>query len=281
MQVKTFYPQNPLLKKYVEYYYFFKSESADFNETYYAFPYVGRVVNIHRNAECEIRPNFTGVYENPQNEFLTIAQGYRELPLLVNLRGRLDKVTIIFKPLGLNYFINTRFKEIAGKPSHVFNEWDDEDYAKFLKKFYQTRDNKKRAVLLEEFILTRFNLFGDSEILQKVIDHLMDFENEPSIEAIARAVNLSVRSLNRLFDKHLGISPSAFKKIARFRHSLKNKLFSERFKTLTEIGYESNFYDQSYFIKMYQKLTGSNPSKFFRSIERMGDDRLIFRFVKK
>ncbi len=79
----------------------------------------------------------------------------------------------------------------------------------------------------------------------------------------------------------MSISPVAWKKIARFRHSLKNKLFNARFKKLTEIGYDSNFYDQAYFIKVYNKLTGSNPTAFFKSIEKLGDDHLIFRFVKE
>jgi AraC-like DNA-binding protein len=135
--------------------------------------------------------------------------------------------------------------------------------------------------LLEEFLLSRYKTFAEATVLKEVLNHLTDFENERSVEEIARVVNLNVRTLNRLFGKHLGISPITFRKIARFRHAMKNRIYGERLKTLTEIGYESNFYDQSYFIKMYQKLTGNNPSKFFRSIEKLSDDRLVFSFIKK
>jgi AraC-like DNA-binding protein len=281
MQIDTFYPKSLLLKKHIEYYYFLKSDSSSFNETYYAFPNIRQGLNIHRNAECEIKPHFTGVYENPQNKFLTIVQGYFSLPLLVDLRGKLDKVTIIFKPLGLNHFINNPIKEIVGQPSSIFAEWDGDKYAGFLNAFYRTNVNRKRIVLLEEFLLSRYKTFAEATVLKEVLNHLTDFENERSVEEIARVVNLNVRTLNRLFGKHLGISPITFRKIARFRHAMKNRIYGERLKTLTEIGYESNFYDQSYFIKMYQKLTGNNPSKFFRSIEKLSDDRLVFSFIKK
>ena len=110
---------------------------------------------------------------------------------------------------------------------------------------------------------------------------LSDLENDYSINEIAGALSINTRKLNRLFDAHLGINPIAFKKIIRFRHSLKNKLFSSHFKTLTEIGYESNFYDQSYFVKIYKNLTGKNPSKFFNSIEKLADNQLIFEFINK
>ena len=117
--------------------------------------------------------------------------------------------------------------------------------------------------------------------MQTALNQLTNFENETSIEEIAQSLSLNIRTFNRLFHRHFGISPVAFRKIARFRHSMKNKLFSDKFKTLTEIGYESNFYDQSYFINIYKNLTGNNPSKFFESIEKLADDRLIFKFIKK
>jgi AraC-like DNA-binding protein len=281
MHVETFYPQNPLLKTHVEYFYFLKSDAPEFNKTYYSFPNILQSFNIHKNAECEIKPNFTGIYENQKNKYLTIVQGRYQQPLLVNLKGRLDKMTIVFKPLGLNHFINEPFNEVVGNPSRIFTEWDSNEYFAFLDTFYKTGNNKKRVLLLETFLLKIYKPFEKENLLQKALNQLTDFENERSMEKIAQGINLNVRTFNRLFDKHFGISPVAFKKIARFRHSMKNKLFSERVKTLTAIGYESNFYDQSYFIKMYKNLTENNPSKFFNSIEKLADDQLIFEFINK
>ena len=118
-------------------------------------------------------------------------------------------------------------------------------------------------------------------MIQNALTLLTDFANELPIEEIAKRLLLNTRTFNRLFFKHFGISPVGFRKISRFRHSLRNRLFDARFTTLTEIGYESNFYDQSYFIKMYKKITGDNPSRFFNSIEKLADNQLIFRFVNK
>ncbi len=38
MNIQTFYPQNSILKKHIEYYYILKTNSDDFTSTYYAFP---------------------------------------------------------------------------------------------------------------------------------------------------------------------------------------------------------------------------------------------------
>lgn len=281
MQIATFYPEHPILKKYIEFYYFLKTDSSDFSSVYYAFPHINNAFNIHKNVSCEIKEHFTTVYEDKRNRYLTIFNGKRKEPLLINLNGKLDKVTIVFKPLGFNQFIRKSFQEIVPYESQVFTEWDnDTSYNAFLEAFYTTGDNVKRVQLIETFFLSKYEPLKEESLLQKALLQLTDFEKGNSIEDIALSLSMNVRTFNRLFSKHLGFSPIEFKKVARFRHSLNNKLIDEKFKSLTEIGYESNFYDQSYFIKIYKMLTGAKPTSFFNSIERLADQKLIFKFKK-
>jgi hypothetical protein len=72
----------------------------------------------------------------------------------------------------------------------------------------------------------------------------MSYKNPSIYLAISRTnvqlmrlllLSLNTRTFNRPFLTHVGISPVAYRKIARFRHSLKNKLFNDQFKKLTEI----------------------------------------------
>jgi AraC-like DNA-binding protein len=281
LQVEHFYPRHPLLKRHIDYYYFLKTDSPDFLSRYYVFPNTLQAFNIHKNATCQINPSATTVQGNQTNNYLMIAQGRHELPLYVELKGILDKITIIFKPLGLNHFITKSLVEVTPATSQVITDWFQHQHcAPFLDAFYQTQEQHQRIDLLEAFLLTIYRPLPDLAVLEQALLRLMDFDNEPSIEAIIQALNLNTRTFNRLFLKHLAISPVHFRKIARFRHSLRNKLFSEHFKSLTEIGYRSNFYDQAYFVKVYQKLTGHNPSHFFSAIDTLADDRLIMKFLQ-
>ncbi|MEQ1923916.1 MAG: helix-turn-helix domain-containing protein, partial [Pyrinomonadaceae bacterium] len=198
-----------------------------------------------------------------------------------NLRGKLDKVTIVFKPLGLNHFVRRPFSAICPNDSQLFIEWNEaESYPTFLDDFYATDDQAKRCDLLEDFLLSLHRPIENGVKLQNAISLLIDFEKALSIEEIACAIGLTTRTFNRLFRDNLGISPIGFRKIARFRHSLNFKLFDEQFKRLTDVAYNSNFYDQSYFISIYKKMTGSNPKMFFEEVERVGADKLLFQFLK-
>ncbi|WP_205503589.1 helix-turn-helix domain-containing protein [Rufibacter psychrotolerans] len=281
IQPHTFTPQHPLLKKHVSYFYFLKTDSPTFETQYYAFPSTNTVLNIHRQVACDIQRYYTRVYEDPSNPYLAILQGMRELPLRAHLQGRLDKVTIIFSPLGLNQFLGVPFLQVGPKDSQIFTAWNHlPHYHAFLQNFYATQDNHTRAQLLEDFLLSLYTPLPEQELLEKTLALLADFELERSIEEISRHVGVTTRTLHRTFKKHVGISPVGYRKIARFRHSLHNKLVVSHFKKLTEVGYASNFYDQAYFNKIYKQLTGSNPTAFFNAIAPLANDRLIFQFLK-
>lgn len=282
MKFDTFYPKHALLKDIIKYFYFQKTDSDNFSTEYFAFPNILLPLNIHKNVACKINGHQVNVAGVKQKNYLMILNGRYEIPLHVQQKGKIDKVTIVFKPLGLNHFIKAPFNEVAQKPTQIFKEWmKTNNCSSFLNQFFEEYNNSKRILILENYLLSLYKPFNEHPLLSDVLYMLNDFSKEVSIEDIAKNFSLSSRTLDRIFKKHLAISPVGFRKIARFRHSLKNKLFNSEFNTLTKIGYESNFYDQSYFIKVYKNLTGQNPKSFFNSIEKLADDRLIFKFTNK
>lgn len=278
MDIETVQP-HPALKKYIDFYYLVKNDAPSFNSVHYSFPHTANVVSIYKHAKFFGALGETKLSYEPANDYLTIIQAKCQLPLKVSLSGPTDRISIWFNPFGINQFIKRPLSEIMGKVSCEFTEWDsDPEYHKSLRKCFTAQSNPEKIALLEIFLLKKLNIINTAE-MQKATDLLLDFEYNNSIETIAEQLKTSVRSLNRHFKQMLGISMVEYRNIARFRHSLTNKLFTDHFNRLTEIAYQSNFYDQSYFIKMYKKLTGSNPSAFFATIDKLGNDKLIFQLT--
>ncbi|MRG48418.1 helix-turn-helix domain-containing protein [Chitinophaga sp. SYP-B3965] len=278
VKIEHFYPKDPILRQCIEYYYFLKTDAADFISKYYVFPNTLQAFNIHKHATCQIEPFSTKVSGQPGDAHLIIAQGKHELPLYVELSGILDKITIVFKPLGLNHFIESPLSELTPHASQIITCWHNEQ---FLHSFFGAENNDERIAILEIFLLDLYKPIPFQEQLMQAVEYLMDFETERPVQEIITKSGLNTRSFNRLFLKNVGVSPVGFRKIARFRNSLRDKLFHEKFKTLTDISYRSNFYDQAYFIKIYRKLTGHNPSRFFEAIDKLADDRLIMKFIQE
>ncbi|UYQ93410.1 helix-turn-helix domain-containing protein [Chitinophaga horti] len=279
MIFEAHYPIHPLLRKYIRYYYFVRVQQPDHLSNYLSFPNTTIPVNIHKNVDCRIAGDRATVSATPETKVVTISNGLRETPLYVTWNGSIDKVTIAFTAVGINHFISKNLPEAVSGHANVFTAWDGNDYTACLDKFYAVTDNRQRVKLLEDFLLGVYHPFDKSALLQQVIDRLCDFSQEMPVPEIARMVNISERSLNRLFHLHIGLSPVAYRKIARFRQSLEGKVVHDKFKRLTDIGYDSHYYDQPYFIRMCNKLSGKSPKALFKSVDKLADNNVIFEFI--
>src|ERR1700748_2375952 len=196
MNVQAYFPRNPLLKQYISYYYFLKTDDPAFNVNYYSFPNITTPLNIHQNIDTKIGEYYTTISGSKTNNNVMLVQGMRKYPLLVNLNGKLDKITIHFKPLGLNQFIKKPFIEVAPNDSQLFTEWSDEkEFGSFITRFYATNNLETRVAILEEFLLSVYNPLLIDQVFEKAVMMVTDFSKEVNIDEIARALKISMRTL--------------------------------------------------------------------------------------
>lgn len=269
------------LKDYVACYYFIKSDDEEFSSRHYSFPHTYNALSIYKNSNFESSPSVFNVNQSYTPNHRMVLQVKKQAPLLVKISGKVDRATILFKDFGINHFINESLSEIMGYNIEHFQSWNgDILLTPFLANLFGASDPSDKGKIIDGFLLQKL-LPISLPYLKKAVEILVDFDSNISIKEIASVSNVSLRTFNRNFKDVLGVSPVEYRRIAQFRHSIENKLFRSQFTRLTDIGYKSHFYDQSYFNKIYQKLTGSNPKKFFDSIDRIGDDRLVFQFLKK
>jgi AraC-like DNA-binding protein len=93
--------------------------------------------------------------------------------------------------------------------------------------------------------------------------------DEPvTLSNMAEYACLSQYHFNRLFHKHTGVSPYAYLIHCRIKQSYM-RINDET--SLTNVAYESGFYDQSHFIKTFKKHTGVLPKKYRTEIKFTDD----------
>jgi AraC-like DNA-binding protein len=279
MHIQTIYPQHLVLQKHIAFYYFIKTTDPDFCSRYYAFPNVNNGLTIHRSAIVNVENNCLDIMGCHSNQYLTVLQSRYEKPLQVMLKGIIDEITIVFKPLGINNFTTKSFAELTGDIAQKFTDWDSATYQNLLVSFFETDDVNVRVRLLEKFLMAVYQPFTEQNLMEQAINLIADIQSNLSMDEVADKLFISTRTLHRLFKKHLGLSPIAYRMVTRFRQSLSNKLINDYFKLLTEVGYESNYYDQSYFNKVYKKLTGTNPKNFFEGVDYIGHNKPLFKYI--
>lgn len=272
---------NEKLQPYIEFYYFIRNDRPDFKSVHYSFPHLVNVVSVYQHAKYEASVGNVKISADADNNFVSLLQSKCQVPLRVELAGKTNRISIWFKNLGLNHFMSVPLGKILGNTVQQLAEWDtDSSYQATMKKCFATEDIDEKVALLEQWLLTKFKHSSFSYI-EKASEMLRDIDQNFTVADVIRACGVPARTFNRHFKEMLGVSPIEFQRIARFRYSINHKLFNQELKKLTDIGYESQFYDQSDFIRTYRKLTGSNPKRFFKTVDRLADDKLIFKFEKK
>ena len=221
------------------------------------------------NSNITIQP------DSNKNELCIEILGKYVQPIFIHYKGDFEEITIIFKPFGFNQFIRGDLLDFAPEYSQPFTL---DDWLRFSSTLFEEETLVKKIEKLEEFLLDNFYEIENNSI-SKAIQYLEDFYMNYSIEKVAGLCGLTSKTYQRNFLKNITCPPSEIKRIARFRHSLNNRLLSKEIKSLTNLSYESGFYDQSYFIREYKKLTLLNPKEFFQTIAVLDENKMIWKIV--
>jgi len=81
-----------------------------------------------------------------------------------------------------------------------------------------------------------------------------------TVSQLASEVGIHIRSLERLFIEHLGVTPRQFIRVTRFQNLLAQMRTNSRY-TLTELAYLCGYFDQSHMIKDFRELSGRLPGE--------------------
>lgn len=270
MQLKFYKPTNELLRKHIEGYYFIQKGKISDPLHYRTFPNNYTIVTVMQNASLSqdnskimIRPSGKkGIYSNMVYRYNSPIEIFYEEPI--------NELTIYFKPLGINFFIEN--SEMFFAQDHtkeiVFNPFAD--LKAEMDKILNLHDRKKQLEMLESYWLSKY-IEKDISVMKDIIK---DIEADGKIDEIAKKYNISRQYLNKLFQKNVGKSASEYRRIHRFRKSIAEK---NEIKNLTELSHENLFYDQSHFIRDFRKLTDKTPKSFFRNVD--ADKEVVWLFI--
>ncbi|WP_162903109.1 helix-turn-helix domain-containing protein [Taibaiella koreensis] len=92
-------------------------------------------------------------------------------------------------------------------------------------------------------------------------DSLQRDQGEASLSRLREQLYSTERSLQRLFEEQIGVSPRVYKRICQF-HAAFNELNKDQFAKLSDIAYQHGFFDQSHFVRVFKEFTGMTPKAY-------------------
>ena len=272
--LQTYKPKSKLLERYVDFYYIFNRERSE-NISYIAFPHVNTAISFFKGVEIKRGDHEISIKTTNKQKSKCVVEilGKYTRPVFVNYFGDCAEVAIVFKPLGVNNFFKNDLIELS---PHFSQELINKHWTEFSHELLDEKSITRKIEMLETFLIKNLHEFGNKKIYE-AIKYLEDFDSNYSIDKVASLCNFTLKTFQRNFKKYLTCSPLEYKRISRFRNSLQNKLISKEIKTLTNISNDSNYYDQSYFIREFKKLTQLNPKQFFSTISALDEKKIVWK----
>ena len=273
MEIKYFKPQSEILQKYIEGFYYLTNGENNSQNSYLTFPNNNCIVSIVKNCNLVFQ-NEKVLIQECQNQMTSsvIISNYIN-PILISYSGKIEELTICFKPLGINNFLDNKLSFYLNSFFMDFEPYSD--FIPAMKLAIDTKDLEKSCDELELYWLSKLTPF-DSSFMYKAIQFLDDFDNEHTIKHVADMCFTTRQNLFKTFETHLGKSPSEYKKINRFRHALNQYKKHKETMCLSDLLAGSTFYDQSHMSKDFKSLTGQTPRKFLKNINCDYEKPLLF-----
>lgn len=183
-------------------------------------------------------------------------------PFYIEPTGYVNTFAIRFYPYGFANFVSTPIRDLANKETPIELLFGANTANELEQKIILARNSKHRIEIIENFLLKKLHdKTTIDNIVKKTVDALLTSNGTESITTILKGDLSKRRQLERNFKKQIGVSPKQLGKVIRLQTALK-MLLNKKMDNLTNIAYESEYFDQAHFIKDFKEFTGINPKEF-------------------
>lgn len=248
------YPAPPPLRSYVKFFWSLTHDySAGSHREEWLAPSTEINVVFHRGRPFRLCSPQAGPLKQPQSFVI----GPQKRFFVLRSDGQTDMVAIRFQPWGAFPFFRLPVSELDDQLVPLDAILGSEG-RRLTERVLSCRLKDARG-MLESFLIGRIGGFSEKDAL--VGDLVVRLQKEPDIGRVSKAVScysVSHRQVERRFAMTTGMSPKRFSRIVRFQHAL-GLIHSNLELDLSQVCYESGYFDQSHFVREFRELYGMTP----------------------
>lgn len=195
--------------------------------------------------------------------FTSHLAGFKTRPQEIKLE-RSCLLAIRFRAHGLYRFTGIDARELIDcnvSPELIFGR----DFYELEEQLLEADSTPERLQLIEKFFLRKMNRWMRlaDPLFESVLQRLEEEKGTVAISVLARQFRISVKTLERKFLQHLGLTPKKYSRLVRLFHALSVPRPGTQL-SLTDIAYQHGYYDQMHFIKEVKQFTGMVPGRYFQ-----------------
>ncbi len=255
------YPvRHPLLRQYILFFWELKIDNAELNHWLVPQRNVNMRFNLsdtpHYIRQGESESRLEDVYfPGLQSCFLNSC---------LKVSGDIDVLGICFAPDGFHPFIKIPGAELRDQVLGA-NEIGLKVADKITEQLKEALCTDERLGILErELLMMMKPACQPPGNFRLIFEALKQPRNFHSINTLCSRYNISLRQVERMFNRYVGLPASTYCALNRFHKSL-NQLLRSDYSKLSDLAYDNEFFDQTHFIKEFRRFAGNTPGKFARN----------------
>lgn len=199
---------------------------------------------------------------------------------IMEFSKKLDLLGIRFGHAGAYVFFDESIHLFVDKHLKLINSdsWPIDELFLSLEK---TTNIQEQIVILNDFFLKklrekkRTNSIWIYEFIKIIIEKNGDVE----LSCLCEQFNLSLKQVERKFKEEVGLNPKTFIRIIRIKNT-KDIISSLKTDTLTDIAYESGFFDQAHLSKEFKFFMDETPRNYLCKKQQLALESNYKKFEK-
>jgi AraC-like DNA-binding protein len=208
----------------------------------------------HPSIHIALEPGRFEVYGVVEGRFIRVLEG----------RGRV--FGIMFRPGGFHSFYRRPVSELTNRIiplPELFGET-----GQLLGAAIATSDDDKRGIAMAEEFLRAQRPAPDENLslVGRIVKQIVEEPGITHVEHLLANVDISKRTLQRLFDRYVGVGPKWV--IQRYRlHEAIDRIAPHQPVEWANLAIDLGYHDQAHFIKHFKTIVGRTPEDYARNLQ--------------
>lgn len=246
----------PALAPFVECYYHWEGEAVDPLD-----------VQSPPNGYCALVVNEGDAYSSSQGNDLrtpvpmAFVSGQFTSNYRLHLYGKISMIGVVLRPASIHNFFGVRMSELVNtRASLAFLPGVEADM--IWHRIAGAPSVQAKIDVVEELLLNRLpEAKAHLSIIDEAIDYIDQYKGCTTVDAIAEALRISRRYLEKKFLEKVGISPKYYARIKRFS-TLSNEIAHNQQIDWQQVVLQYGFHDQSHLFKEFMEFNQMNPTQY-------------------
>ena len=179
---------------------------------------------------------------------------------IIRQQGPVNVWGVSLYPWGACILLKSAMCELEGQVIDL-EEYNPDFAACVPARLSSAGDDMKAAHVIEQGLETWLG----SAVVTEDIFLLQDFTNNmhsQNISEFCAARGISIKKLERLVKRYIGITPKQLQQIGRFQKTSNQFIYNPSGAVFADLAYSHHYYDQTHFIKDFKTHSGVTPSDF-------------------